>query len=136
MVEFVSYDGKNWVDTKDQFNASVLIKAFTSNTNEDIKVNTSLDKDKVSLYGSEQAILLTSKTQNISDTNLLEYEILDSNNNDVTNNFNISTSSNDSIHYANILVPNDYNLIVTPKEIDDLIENMKDIVAKGINQSL
>ena len=34
------------------------------------------------------------------------------------------------------LLPNDYNLIVTPKEIDDLIENMKDIVAKGINQSL
>ena len=35
-----------------------------------------------------------------------------------------------------VLIPNDYNLIVTPKEIDDLIENMKDIVAKGINQSL
>ena len=34
------------------------------------------------------------------------------------------------------LLPNDYNLIVTPKEIDDLIENMKDIVAKGINQSM
>ena len=34
------------------------------------------------------------------------------------------------------LVPNDYNLIVTPKEIDDLIENMKDIVAGGINSSL
>lgn len=31
------------------------------------------------------------------------------------------------------LVPNDYNMIVTPKEIDDLIENMKDIVARGIN---
>ena len=26
-----------------------------------------------------------------------------------------------------------YNMIVTPKEIDDLIENMKDIVARGIN---
>lgn len=35
-----------------------------------------------------------------------------------------------------VLVPNDYNLIVTPKEIDELIENMKDIVAIGINQSL
>ena len=34
------------------------------------------------------------------------------------------------------LIPNDYNLIVTPKEIDDLIENMKDIVASGINMSL
>lgn len=34
------------------------------------------------------------------------------------------------------LVPNDYNLIVTPKEIDDLIENMKDIVSKGINLSM
>lgn len=27
----------------------------------------------------------------------------------------------------------DYNMIVTPKEIDDLIESMKDIVARGIN---
>ncbi|MCI8443753.1 MAG: GPR endopeptidase [Clostridia bacterium] len=34
------------------------------------------------------------------------------------------------------LLPKDYNLIVTPKEIDDLIENMKDIVAQGINRSL
>ncbi len=34
------------------------------------------------------------------------------------------------------LVPKDYNLIVTPKEIDDLIENMSQIVASGINQSL
>lgn len=31
------------------------------------------------------------------------------------------------------LIPNDYNLIVTPKEIDELIENMKDVIAKGIN---
>ena len=32
------------------------------------------------------------------------------------------------------LVPNDYNLIVTPKEIDDLIENMAEIVSTGINR--
>ena len=31
------------------------------------------------------------------------------------------------------LVPKDYNLIVTPKEIDDLIENMAQIVSGGIN---
>ena len=31
------------------------------------------------------------------------------------------------------LIPSDYNMIVTPKEIDDLIENMKDVVARGIN---
>ena len=31
------------------------------------------------------------------------------------------------------LIPNDFNMIVTPKEIDDLIENMKVIVARGIN---
>jgi len=31
------------------------------------------------------------------------------------------------------LIPNEYNMIVTPKEIDDLIENMKDVVARGIN---
>ena len=35
-----------------------------------------------------------------------------------------------------VLIPNNYNLIVTPKEIDDLIENMKDIVSKGINYAL
>ena len=35
-----------------------------------------------------------------------------------------------------VLIPNDYNLIVTPKEIDDLIENMKDVVSKGINMSM
>ena len=34
------------------------------------------------------------------------------------------------------LNPQNYNMIVTPKEIDDLIENMKDIVARGINMSL
>ena len=31
------------------------------------------------------------------------------------------------------LVPNGYNMIVTPKEIDDLIENMSSVVARGIN---
>ena len=31
------------------------------------------------------------------------------------------------------LIPNDYNMIVTPKEIDELIENMKEVVARGIN---
>lgn len=35
-----------------------------------------------------------------------------------------------------VLVPENYNLIVTPKEIDDLIENMKDVVARGINFSM
>lgn len=34
------------------------------------------------------------------------------------------------------LVPKDYNLIVTPKEIDELIENMKDVIARGINFAL
>ena len=34
------------------------------------------------------------------------------------------------------LIPREYNLIVTPKEIDELIENMKDVVARGINFSL
>lgn len=31
------------------------------------------------------------------------------------------------------LISTEYNLIVTPKEIDDLIENMKDMIARGIN---
>ena len=32
-----------------------------------------------------------------------------------------------------VLVPEEYNFIVTPKEIDSLIEKMKDVVARGIN---
>ena len=35
-----------------------------------------------------------------------------------------------------VLMPNDFNFIVTPKEIDGLIENMSSIVARGINISL
>ena len=35
-----------------------------------------------------------------------------------------------------VLNPQGYNMIVTPKEIDDLIENMKDVVARGINYAL
>lgn len=34
------------------------------------------------------------------------------------------------------LIPKEYNLIVTPKEIDELIENMTKIIATGINQSV
>lgn len=34
------------------------------------------------------------------------------------------------------LNPGNYNMIVTPKEIDELIENMSNIVARGINMSL
>ena len=34
------------------------------------------------------------------------------------------------------LNPTGYNMIVTPKEIDDLIENMKDVVASAINWSV
>ena len=34
------------------------------------------------------------------------------------------------------LIPNDYNFIVTPKEIDGLIENMSSVLARGINISL
>ncbi len=34
------------------------------------------------------------------------------------------------------LIPNDFNMIVTPKEIDDLVENMSSVVARGINYAL
>lgn len=36
----------------------------------------------------------------------------------------------------NALLPNDYNFIVTPKEIDELIENMSKLISAGINLSL
>ena len=32
-----------------------------------------------------------------------------------------------------VLAPEEYNFIVTPKEIDELIEKMKDVVARGMN---
>ncbi len=34
------------------------------------------------------------------------------------------------------LNPKDYNMVVTPKEVDDLIENMKNIVARSINYGI
>lgn len=34
------------------------------------------------------------------------------------------------------LIPNEFNFIVTPKEIDELILNMSEVVAKGINLSM
>ena len=34
------------------------------------------------------------------------------------------------------LNPGEYNMIVTPKEIDELIDNMKNIVSRGINYAL
>lgn len=36
----------------------------------------------------------------------------------------------------NVLIPENYNMIVTPKEIDELIENMSSVVARGINFAL
>ncbi len=35
-----------------------------------------------------------------------------------------------------VLEPSKYNLAVMPKEIDNLVDNMKEIIAKGINQAL
>ena len=35
-----------------------------------------------------------------------------------------------------VLTEEEFNLIVTPKEIDNLIENMSSVVARGINKSL
>lgn len=32
--------------------------------------------------------------------------------------------------------PGEYNFIVTPKEIDELIENMSAVVANGINEAM
>ena len=32
-----------------------------------------------------------------------------------------------------VLMPNDINLVVTPKDIDELIENIKEIIVRGIN---
>ena len=34
------------------------------------------------------------------------------------------------------LIPNEYNMIVTPKEIDKLIENMSKIISRAINMAM
>ena len=53
--------------------------------------------------------------------------------NDYLNNFK-NQDNYEEIKTA--LNPRDYNMIVTPKEVDDLIENMKNIVAKSINYAI
>ena len=35
-----------------------------------------------------------------------------------------------------VLQPSNYNLAVMPKEIDDLVDNMKEIISFGINHAL
>lgn len=35
-----------------------------------------------------------------------------------------------------VLLPKDFNFVVTPKEIDELIENMSKLISYGINMSL
>ena len=35
-----------------------------------------------------------------------------------------------------ILTEEEYNFIVTPKEIDDLVRNMSSVIARGINMSI
>ena len=108
---FISNDGKNWQDTKAQLDASVFIKAFTVNTESNQTINSSLDKEKVYLYGKEQAILVSSLTKNITDKNLVQYQILNSENENITDKFDIYMSNNDSTYYANIIIPNNYDYI-------------------------
>lgn len=54
--------------------------------------------------------------------------------NDYLNNLKQEEHKEDLIREK--LLPQDYNYIVTPKEIDELIQNMSNIVARGINMSL
>lgn len=57
----------------------------------------------------------------------------DAKSNDYLNNLKIQDNYEEIKEALN---PSDYNMIVTPKEIDELIENMSNIVARGINMSL
>lgn len=52
---------------------------------------------------------------------------------DTLNACNISISENEIVDKMKL---NNFNFIVTPKEIDSLIDNMSNIVAEGINSSL
>ena len=53
--------------------------------------------------------------------------------NDYLNNLKVNDNYEE---IKDALIPNDFNMIVTPKEIDDLIENMGSVVARGINFSI
>ena len=102
---FISNDGKNWTDAKEQFSASVMIKAFTNNIEQTPEIlNTVLDKDKVYVHGETEAILVTSQTRNITNKDLITYEIYNSLEKNVTDIFNISTSNNNSTYYADIVI--------------------------------
>jgi len=59
------------------------------------------------------------------------------NNMDTLNDFLNNLAEEDKYELIKqVLDPEDYNFIVTPKEIDDLIENMSGVVARGINMSV
>ena len=86
-----------------------------SDGNWDLRANHSVKIDMNDIYGDSDAEA--------------DVEEEDNDNNDLSEEDNYE-------EIKEALVPKDYNLIVTPKEIDDLIENMKDIVARGINFAL
>lgn len=55
------------------------------------------------------------------------------------NEFNFLNDSSHSDKYhliQTVLEPSNFNLAVMPKEIDDLVDNMKEIISCGINQAL
>ena len=55
-------------------------------------------------------------------------------NNGESNNFLNKLQEEDKYNLIKeVLSPEEYNFIVTPKEIDGLIEKMKDVIARGIN---
>ena len=74
-------------------------------------LNLFIEKTKAELEGKNEANELSKFIQTIEDQD--KYELI-----------------------KEILAPEDYNFIVTPKEIDDLIENMSGVVARGINMSV
>ena len=110
---FISKQGEEWVDTATELNASVFIKAFTTNSPDNTKVtiNSVVNTDIVYLQGEEAGILVTSQTKNIENPDNLSYQILNSNNENVTEIFTISKSNNNNIHYANIIIPKNYELV-------------------------
>lgn len=110
---FASNDGETWTDLGSEENVTILIKAFTTNSNEntDVTINSSLNTNEIYLKGVEEGLLVTNLTKNIANANNLTYEIKNSENIDVTNQFTITKSQNDNIHYANIVIPANYDLI-------------------------
>lgn len=108
---FVSSNGENYSDTVNS--GAIFIKAFTTNVSEgaQVELKSTINTNEIKLKGEEEGLLVTTNAQGITDKEKLNYTIYNSADEDVTEKFGITKSSNGNTYYANVVVPNDYSLV-------------------------